>query len=213
MRKALEKLQNETGATMAFALGIFLIVSILSLTMISASLTAIQSEGTQRREEQSFLTVTSAAGLLLEMIDSDGTDDRCIQRVEVSGTTEGEDDPNKSEDSYSVAAAEDSFLLDQLLDMLNKGHSVRTLVMVCGDDKICDVTVRLALADNNHLTATLSGADGEHTMTVGFQYAQAVEYNMEFSPYEKTVGGITRTYYDKLQTKTTKMWWHVEKVE
>ena len=63
MRDFTRKLRQERGASAAFALAIFLILALLSFTMVEGALTAAQNAYMQHEEEQAYLSVTSAARL------------------------------------------------------------------------------------------------------------------------------------------------------
>ena len=63
MSDCTRKLRQERGASVVFALVIFLIVTLFSWTMVNGALTAAQNASMQREEEQAYLSVTSAARL------------------------------------------------------------------------------------------------------------------------------------------------------
>lgn len=63
MRDFTRKLRQKRGASAVFALAIFLILSLLSFTMVEGALTAAQNAFMQHEEEQAYLSVTSAARL------------------------------------------------------------------------------------------------------------------------------------------------------
>ena len=52
MRALRQKLHSDSGATIIIAMAVFLIVTLLSTTIVSAALTGVRSAGLQRREEQ-----------------------------------------------------------------------------------------------------------------------------------------------------------------
>lgn len=54
------------GASSAFALIIFLMTTLFSITMVNGALTAVQNASLQRVDEQSYLCVTSAARLFCD---------------------------------------------------------------------------------------------------------------------------------------------------
>lgn len=58
------KLSSKSGASIVFALAIFLVSTIISLALISISLTSAKSSAMQLEDEQAYLAVSSAARLL-----------------------------------------------------------------------------------------------------------------------------------------------------
>ena len=205
MRALRQKLHSDSGATIIIAMAVFLIVTLLSTTIVSAALTGVRSAGLQRREEQAYLSVSSAAILLRDTIHADGPDGNRVMRVRESGTKEGVE--YTYPDSYTSFGGFFPGELCKMIAGMEIGDGTYTLS--CSDDGIQDVTVELSMDASKALTAVLTSAGEPYSVTLRFRYAQVVAAEMEYTPYQDVSG---RTFYDTTLTQTTMMWWELESV-
>lgn len=70
VKKIQKKLKSNQGTSIFFGLLLFLVASILSAVMLSASVTAVKRVESDRKAEQNYLTCSSAAKLLRDAIES-----------------------------------------------------------------------------------------------------------------------------------------------
>ncbi len=70
MRRVQEKLKSRSGVSILFALLLFLVASMVSVIIISASVTAVRRIRDDRIQEQNYLAIASAARVLKESIES-----------------------------------------------------------------------------------------------------------------------------------------------
>nr|WP_295309180.1 hypothetical protein [uncultured Blautia sp.] len=105
--KIKKKLQSKQGTSIFFGLLLFLIASILSTVMLSASVTAVKSVESDRKTEQSYLTCSSAAKMLRDAIQN-----TCVvykRTIVTSGTQTIEDTSTWSSESKDETIAKSKF--------------------------------------------------------------------------------------------------------
>lgn len=110
--KIKKKLRSKQGTSIFFGLLLFLIASILSTVMLSASVTAVKSVESDRKTEQSYLTCSSAAKMLRDAIQN-----TCVvykrtivtQKIGNGGTQTIEDTSTWSSESKDETIAKSKF--------------------------------------------------------------------------------------------------------
>ena len=87
MRQIRQKLHSRRGASLLFALLLFLVASMVSITILNAALTAAKRLKDDRAQEQEYLTLSSAARLVAKSL-SESSVVITETRVTVDGTFE-----------------------------------------------------------------------------------------------------------------------------
>ena len=158
--KIKKKLRSKQGTSIFFGLLLFLIASILSTVMLSASVTAVKSVESDRKTEQSYLTCSSAAKMLRDAIENIKIEKKTTTTIVGTQTTE---DVKWSKMVQNTAKATDQiadFLLDYVKNYnkngaLNPSAATQTCVISVptndagGSDKVEDVTARCTLSTGN----------------------------------------------------------------
>lgn len=70
MKRAVEKLHSRRGASLIYALLLFLVASMVSVLVLSASVTAVKRLNDDRKQEQEYLLLSSAARLIKKHMES-----------------------------------------------------------------------------------------------------------------------------------------------
>ena len=158
--KIKKKLRSKQGTSIFFGLLLFLIASILSTVMLSASVTAVKSVESDRKTEQSYLTCSSAAKMLRDAIENTKIEKKTTTTIVGTQTTE---DVKWSKMVQNTAKATDQiadFLLDYVKNYnkngaLNPSAATQTCVISVptndagGSDKVEDVTAKCTLSTGN----------------------------------------------------------------
>ncbi len=69
IEKFRKKIESQNGATIVFALAVFLVAVIISFSLVTISSTAIKTSGKQLKDEQAYLAVSSAARMIQKQLD------------------------------------------------------------------------------------------------------------------------------------------------
>ena len=64
-----KKLKTNTGATIVFALAIFLVAVVIGVSLLTISVSSARSSASQLKDEQAYLAVSSAARLFQKNIE------------------------------------------------------------------------------------------------------------------------------------------------
>ena len=67
--KAIEKLRSESGASIIIALVLFLVATMVSVTIMSTSLTAVKRVHDDKQEQQEYLALQSASKVIKSILD------------------------------------------------------------------------------------------------------------------------------------------------
>ena len=145
----IKKLKSNSGATIVFALTVFMIAAIISTTIILISESSAKLSGKERQDEQAYLAVSSAARLMEKEISSRTvtiTTSKDVEEESAEGNVTGDDTEGgtDSEIIVSIAGAEtpitsfendpvSELLIDILSDMIN----------VTGSDRPKSITIKL----------------------------------------------------------------------
>ena len=96
MRAAAQKLNNRRGVSILLAIMLLLVATMVSVTILSAALSAAHRVASDKEQEQLRLAVDSAARLLRQDIESSD----CTITETVVVTQEGEEDPIENPPTY-----------------------------------------------------------------------------------------------------------------
>lgn len=157
------------GASSAFALIIFLMTTLFSVTMVNGALTAVQNASLQRVDEQSYLCVTSAARLFCEQVPTVNChiDDVSVKVARVQDLAPGNRDWTLDEPANVIQQA--FFEMMKTADMTGKETScLLTMKPPTSSSSgavpgFTDVTVSLTTQTNYSVTATFQNEESSPT--------------------------------------------------
>lgn len=177
LKKVKNKLNNNDGVSILFALLMFLVAVVVAAIIISASLTAFKSVRNDFDEEQAYLTVESAEKLIES--DIDGGILKVFMR-ETSNGTEYSADTSKLNDICRETIT--NMVISKLKGAEKLGKTVTIKASSgSGDDieKMEDVTMTLSMADN--------WEDGEQNCTLTADFTIATQKKNRTMPVVSVV--------------------------
>ena len=181
MNRIVHKLKSRSGATIVFAMAVFVLVSIVSVSMITVPLNAAALGTTQREAEQIRLSLSSAAALIRECV---AGKEKKLEYV-WDWNTSGEDSPsfwkkidhakNNSGDNNYVHFAETAITDNDIFPLLweemtaevieenerraeAESKKTVTIALNCNDlsEKYRSVEAELTMNDRYNVTAEYS---------------------------------------------------------
>ena len=179
MEKLLRKLHSQRGETMLMALLLFLVGVMVSAVILAAAISAESDAKAAREEQQAYLTVSSAAELFRDAIQSGSGGYREIVTKTYSGTQ-----LQGTKTEKQNASGPFSEIFNKVIPTLLKSPSTYQKPFTLSMDGLEDVTMELSIqpkqGDNDQfiLTAVFyNDPEGKHPckMTVRFTGATTVE--------------------------------------
>lgn len=180
MGKILKKLHSQRGETMLMALLLFLVGVMVSAVILAAAISAESDAKAAREEQQAYLTVSSAAELFRDAIQSGSGRYREIVTKTYSGTQlQG----TKTEKQNASGPFSEIFnnVIPTLLTSPTTFRKTYTLSMTGLEDVTMELTIQPKQEDNTQFTLTAvfyNDTEGKHPcqMTVGFGGTTNVKY-------------------------------------
>lgn len=180
MGKILKKLHSQRGETMLMALLLFLVGVMVSAVILAAAISAESDAKAAREEQQAYLTVSSAAELFRDAIQSGSGRYREIVTKTYSGTQlQG----TKTERQNASGPFSEIFnnVIPTLLTSPTTFRKTYTLSMTGLEDVTMELTIQPKQEDNTQFTLTAvfyNDTEGKHPcqMTVGFGGTTNVKY-------------------------------------
>ena len=172
MGKILKKLHSQRGETMLMALLLFLVGVMVSAVILAAAISAESDAKAAREEQQAYLTVSSAAELFRDAIQSGSGRYREIVTKTYSGTQ-----LQGTKTEKQNASGPFSEIFNKVIPPLLKSPSTYQKPFTLSMDGLEDVTMELSIqpkqGDNDQLTLTAvfyNDPEGDHPcrMTVTF---------------------------------------------
>ena len=179
MEKLLKKLHSQRGETMLMALLLFLVGVMVSAVILAAAISAESDAKAAREEQQAYLTVSSAAELFRDSIQSGSGGDREIVPQTYSGTQ-----LQGTKTEKQNASGPFSEIFNNVIPTLLKSPSTYQKPFTLSMDGLEDVTMELSIqpkqGDNDQFTLTAvfyNDPEGDHPcrMTVRFTGTTTVE--------------------------------------
>ena len=179
MEKLLKKLHSQRGETMLMALLLFLVGVMVSAVILAAAISAESDAKAAREEQQAYLTVSSAAELFRDSIQSGSGGYREIVTKTYSGTQ-----LQGTKTEKQNASGPFSEIFNNVIPTLLKSPSTYQKPFTLSMDGLEDVTMELSIqpkqGDNDQfkLTAVFyNDPEGDHPcrMTVRFTGTTTVE--------------------------------------
>lgn len=172
MGKILKKLHSQRGETMLMALLLFLVGVMVSAVILAAAISAESDAKAAREEQQAYLTVSSAAELFRDAIQSGSGRYREIVTKTYSGTQlQG----TKTEKQNASGPFSEIFnnVIPTLLTSPTTFRKTYTLSMTGLEDVTMELTIQPKQEDNTQFTLTAvfyNDPEGDHPcrMTVTF---------------------------------------------
>lgn len=172
MGKILKKLHSQRGETMLMALLLFLVGVMVSAVILAAAISAESDAKAAREEQQAYLTVSSAAELFRDAIQSGSGGYREIVTKTYSGTQ-----LQGTKTEKQNASGPFSEIFNNVIPTLLKSPSTYQKPFTLSMDGLEDVSMELSIqpkqGDNNQFTLTAvfyNDPEGDHPcrMTVTF---------------------------------------------
>lgn len=179
MEKLLKKLHSQRGETMLMALLLFLVGVMVSAVILAAAISAESDAKAAREEQQAYLTVSSAAELFRDSIQSGSGGYREIVAKTYSGTQ-----LQGTKTEKQNASGPFSEIFNNVIPTLLKSPSTYQKPFTLSMDGLEDVTMELSIqpkqGDNDQFTLTAvfyNDPEGDHPcrMTVRFTGTTTVE--------------------------------------
>lgn len=172
MEKLLRKFHSQRGETMLMALLLFLVGVMVSAVILAAAISAESDAKAAREEQQAYLTVSSAAELFRDAIQSGSGGYREIVTKTYSGTQ-----LQGTKTEKQNASGPFSEIFNKVIPTLLKSPSTYQKPFTLSMDGLEDVTMELSIqpkqGDNDQFTLTAvfyNDPEGDHPcrMTVTF---------------------------------------------
>ena len=179
MGKIRKKLHSQRGETMLMALLLFLVGVMVSAVILAAAISAESDAKAAREEQQAYLTVSSAAELFRDAIQSGSGGYREIVTKTYSGTQ-----LQGTKTEKQNASGPFSEIFNNVIPTLLKSPSTYQKPFTLSMDGLEDVTMELSIqpkqGDNDQFTLTAvfyNDPEGDHPcqMTVRFTGTTTVE--------------------------------------
>ena len=179
MEKLLRKFHSQRGETMLMALLLFLVGVMVSAVILAAAISAESDAKAAREEQQAYLTVSSAAELFRDSIQSGSGGYREIVTKTYSGTQ-----LQGTKTEKQNASGPFSEIFNNVIPTLLKSPSTYQKPFTLSMDGLEDVTMELSIqpkqGDNDQFTLTAvfyNDPEGDHPcrMTVRFTGTTTVE--------------------------------------
>ena len=179
MEKLLKKLHSQRGEPMLMALLLFLVGVMVSAVILAAAISAESDAKAAREEQQAYLTVSSAAELFRDSIQSGSGGYREIVTKTYSGTQ-----LQGTKTEKQNASGPFSEIFNNVIPTLLKSPSTYQKPFTLSMDGLEDVTMELSIqpkqGDNDQFTLTAvfyNDPEGDHPcrMTVRFTGTTTVE--------------------------------------
>ena len=172
MGKILKKLHSQRGETMLMALLLFLVGVMVSAVILAAAISAESDAKAAREEQQAYLTVSSAAELFRDAIQSGSGGYR-----EIVTKTYSDAQLQETKTEKQNASGPFSEIFNKVIPTLLKSPSTYQKPLTLSMDGLEDVTMELSIqpkqGDNDQFTLTAvfyNDPEGDHPcrMTVTF---------------------------------------------
>ena len=164
--KAIKKLKSNRGATMIFAMAVFLVAIVISVSLISVSMSATKTSASVLEDEQAYLAVSSAARILQDEIETKGiiqTDWKADYGGQSNGYRSTKLTDNMTDPATVTVLSGDELPLGEpvsrfLIGIL-RGTSPEKITVVSPDDLGCDVEIEFTVAADRSFKAILNAYD------------------------------------------------------
>ena len=220
--RILNKLRSRRGASITYALLLFLVCAVLCSVIITAGTTAAGRMSKMAETDQRYYAVTSAAELLTDMID-DGTTVRIVE-VETDGRA---GDPSYyggnefqreiAERYYAYKTTGDTTNLTNTLtlDVSENSDSIALLAVTVTEKVGMDGSLTLTLY-NTYASEGVESVDGKNRYTVKMTFdienknRNVIVESYDYEEVNEETGEIT--YHSKNIT-TTKLTWKLTGIQ
>lgn len=164
MEKLLRKLHSQRGETMLMALLLFLVGVMVSAVILAAAISAESDAKAAREEQQAYLTVSSAAELFRDAIQSGSGGYQEIVTETYWGTQLQE---TKTEEQNASGPFSEIFnnVIPMLLERPTTFQKTYTLRMTGLDDVTMELSIQPKQGDNDQFTLTAvfyNDPEGDH---------------------------------------------------
>ena len=164
--KAIKKLKSNRGATMIFAMAMFLVAIVISVSLISVSMSATKTAASVLEDEQAYLAVSSAARILQDEIESKDiiqTDWKESFDGHASGyrSTKITDKTTEPETitTYEGEGLPSGEPVSKMLIGVLRGTAPEKITVISPDDLECDVEIVISVKADKSLKAVLNAYD------------------------------------------------------
>lgn len=220
MDKLWARLRSRSGASMIFALVVFGIASLLSLSMLSIGMSTVRNTAGMRRSEQAYLSDVAAAHFLQDALSEQYVKKTVWVRPPVGDThAKGEIEYRHSLTETAPDSAE-ALVLDELIRLLENAPA-RTVKLAPPAEQILPVRVTLSTDADDNLSAVLRAVEAqpgeaEGSLNEKVLYAMGLRFRVTATPHNiyaefpETVivngEAVTTMVLDVSQIETTYIW-------
>ena len=143
MRKIKAKLNNSSGASLLFSMVLFLVVCMVSVTILTAAVTSLKRTHQNKQNLQTSLALESAAMLIRDELDG------C--KYTITTILKNEDGEFVSEASSETIPANEfaAIIVDAVKEVRNGSVSFESFSLSTNKVEIPDVTVEYVMSKNN----------------------------------------------------------------
>lgn len=215
LHKLKQKLKSQTGASITFALLLFLVCAVVGSAVLVAGTAAAGRMSKIAEMDQRYYAVNSAARLIMEQIDGTDNTKTIVKQVDGSSGTPGyysldasgkliPYDPAKIDDvalllAYQLTQSDSSSPLDIALDL-----KTNKTVESSGSKPPLDVKIT-GTADNEQMTLTITSQDSDT-----LQFALALQFKLTKSEV-RDLGTISKNGVSlERETTTSKYTWNLQ---
>lgn len=184
------KLRSRSGASLVFALVVFSIASVLSLSMLSSALTAVRSAAVQRSSEQAYLSDLAASRLLQTVLDRPKVEKR--EYLYWEDAPSGKHAGGVVEYTHDALSEAEKAVMDRLC-LFVQGKTAAALSITPPEEHMNDVSVEWEHVDGDEddfIAVLCAQANGEtiYTMHVRFRCYAETTLQQELFSYTTTDG-------------------------
>lgn len=216
MKRLAQKLNCRRGASMLMALLLFLIAAMVSAVIITAAVSARSRVASDRAQQQTYLTVSSAAELLRDSIEG-GSGDFRTRKVTLYRDESKQHLVRVVSDTQEEAAGDFAFLLNDAIRQLlatpdlvyRRAFTVRA-GQSAAEPVYEDVACELALSCRQEsddttaytLTVWLNGGTSEHPCRMRLTMDGTQTYSSLMTSYWEWEGWSRKEYFQEVLTSS-----------
>ena len=158
--KIQQKLASSDGVSIVFGMLFFLIATILSAVMLSASLTAIKSVTSDRKTEQNCQTCTSAASTIRDAITDTTVTETIVTKTSRTSTTAPTASWSVSVKNGDVKDFAENYLgkwLQSLIENSVNSEDTTHSIIISGIEGMEDVTAEIVIKKDDEHNKVIDG--------------------------------------------------------
>ncbi len=211
MNEVKAKVHSQTGASLTFALLLFLVCAVIGSAVLVAGTAAAGRMSKIAESDQRYYSVNSAARLVIDQVD--GNEITIIETVPNGGSVSYKDGEGVAVQSpFNSLVKEAAYYY--VTEIAQGRTSVRTdttpykLNLTVGDKNELKVAIKEKIADDGTMVLVLENGDG----TDSAAYAMKLTFSPD-SLNQKKIVDVQTIDGTEVTTTTWKIAWHIQNVE